>query len=61
MTDPEQNTIVVERSDGFWRVLVHPDGVHTFRARQLAEGFAREVACARTPPWTIVIREPKPD
>jgi hypothetical protein len=62
MTDTEeQHTIVVERHDGLWRVLVYPDGVHTFGARELAEGFAQEVASSRVPPWPVVIREPKLD
>ena len=61
MTDIEENTVVVERHEGLWRVLVYPNGVHTFGARTLAEGFAREVAYSRTPPWTVVVREPKLD
>ena len=61
MTDIEEKTVVIERHEGLWRVLVYPDGVHTFGARKLAEGFAREVANSRTPPWTVVVREPKLD
>lgn len=55
--DVEPNTVVVDRRDGLWRMRVHPDEVRLFRSRELAEAHARELACSRMPPWTVIIRD----
>jgi hypothetical protein len=61
MTNTEQNTIVVEQSDGLWRVLIHPDQVQTFGSRELAVAHAQQLACSRVPASTVVVREPAAD
>jgi len=57
----EKNTILIDRRDGLWRMRVYPDKVQMFRSRELAEAHAQELACARVPPWTVIIREPEAD
>jgi hypothetical protein len=59
MKDLEKNTIVIDQRDGLWRMHVYPNTVQIFRSRELAEANAQELACARIPPWTIIIREPE--
>ena len=61
MTNTEQNTIVVERSDGLWRVLIHPDQVQTFGSRELAVAHAEQLAFSRVPASTVIVREPAVD
>ena len=61
MTNTEQTTIVVERSDGLWRVLIHPDQVQTFGSCALAVAHAQQLGCSRVPASTVVIREPAAD
>ena len=59
--EPARDTIIVERRDGLWRMIVYPNDVQIFRSRELAEAHAQEVACSRVPAWTVIIREPQPD
>ena len=61
MTNTEQHTIVVERSDGLWRVLIHPDQVQTFGSRELAVAHAEQLAFSRVPASTVIVREPAVD
>lgn len=56
---PARDTIIVERRDGLWRMLVYPDGVQMFRSRELAEADAQEIACSHIPAWTVIVRAPK--
>ena len=58
---PEPNTILVERRDGLWRMVVYPDEVQMFRSRELAEAHAQEVACSKVPAWPVMVREPQAD
>ena len=58
MTTTEQNIIVVERSDGLWRVLIHPDHVQTFGSRELAVSRAQQFASMRARASNVVVREP---
>ena len=48
---PARNTILVERREGLWRMVVYPDEVQMFRSRELAS--------RRVPPWTVIVREPE--
>jgi len=50
--ESEHNTIVVERSDGLWRALIHPDQVQTFGSRELAVAHAEQLAFSRVPAST---------
>jgi hypothetical protein len=61
MTNTEQNTIVVERCDGLWRVLIHPDQVQMFGSRELAVAHAQQLARARLPASMLIVREPAAD
>lgn len=58
---PAKNTIIVERRDGLWRMIVYPNAVQIFRSRELAEAHAQEVACSQVPAWTVIVREPERD
>lgn len=58
---PAKNTIIVERRDGLWRMIVYPNAVQIFRSRELAEAHAQEVACSHIPAWTVIVREPERD
>jgi hypothetical protein len=59
--ESEHNTIVVERSDGLWRVLIHPDQGQTFGSRELAVAHAEQLAFSRVPASTVIVREPAVD
>ena len=61
MTNTEQHTIVIERHDGLWRVLIHPDQMQMFGSREFAVAHAQQLACARVPASTVVVREPAAD
>ncbi len=52
----EENTIVVDRREGLWRMRVYPDQIQMFRSRELAEAHAQEIACSKIPAWTVVVR-----
>lgn len=52
----EKNTIVIDRRDGLWRMRMYPDAVQMFASREQAEARAQELACAQSPPWTVVVR-----
>lgn len=51
----EKNTIVIDRRDGLWRMRTYPDAVQMFGSREQAEARAKELACAQSPPWTVIV------
>jgi hypothetical protein len=57
----ERNTIVVDMRERLWRMRVWPNLIQLFPSREQAEARARELACSRTPAWTVIVHEPTSD
>ena len=55
----EPNTIAIDEREGLWRMRIYPDQVQLFPSRELAEAHARDLACSKIPPWTVIVRAPR--
>ena len=53
----QENTIVIDQRDGMWRMRVWPDQVQFFGTRESAQAHAQDLACSKTPRWTVIVRD----